>query len=113
MTEVNIIQGGVIKVDDTAPNLRVQLINENGDPENLTEFTQTLSVKKSDSDTNTVDQGSMTIHDAELGIVEYDWQASDTSDAGVYEAEVVSTDGTDTISYPNDHYFRVHIMEGL
>jgi len=113
MTEVNIIQGDVLKVDDTGPELRVQLINENGDPENITGFTQTLNVKKSDDDTNAVDAGTMTIHDAELGIVEYDWQSGDTSETGVYEAEVKSTDGTDTLSYPNDTFFRVHITEDL
>jgi hypothetical protein len=113
MTDVRIIQGGVLKVDDTAPNLRVQLVDEDGSPENIDGFTQSLNVKKSDADSNVVDAGSMSIHDAELGIVEYDWQSTDTTETGVYEAEVKSTDGTDTLSYPNDNFFRVHITEDL
>jgi hypothetical protein len=113
MTEVEVIQGGVLKVGDTGPSLRLRLINEDGDPENIDGFTQTLNVKKSDADSNAVDAESMTILDAETGIVEYDWQSGDTAEAGVYEAEVKSTDGTDTISYPNDHFFRVNIMEDL
>jgi len=113
MTEVEIIHGDVLKVGDTGPELRLRLIDENGDPVNITGFTQTFNAKKSDADTNAVDAGSMTILDAETGLVEYDWQDGDTDEAGVYEAEVKSTDGTDTISYPNDHFFRINIMEDL
>lgn len=112
MTEVTIIQGGVLKIDDTGPALRVMLLDEDGNPVNLTTFDATLRVRKPYTDAPKVDT-SMTIFDAERGIVEYDWSASDTDEAGIYNAEVETTDGTDTISYPSDHYFRIHIMEDL
>jgi hypothetical protein len=113
MTDVEIVQGGDLKVGDTEPNLRVKLLDDAGNPENISGFTQTISIRRSDSDSNKVDGGSMTIHNEDLGIVEYDWSSSDTDSAGVFVAEVKSTDGTDTISYPNDKYFHVHVMEDL
>lgn len=112
MTEVKVIQGGVLKVDNTGPALRAMLLDEDGNPVNLNGFTATLRVKKPYADSAKVD-AAMTIFDAERGIVEYDWSASDTDEAALYKAEVETTDGTDTISYPSDHYFRIHIMEDL
>lgn len=112
MTDVSIIQGGVLKVDDTGPPLRVMLLNEDGNPVNLTGFDATLHVQLPRADSAKVNE-AMTIFDAERGIVEYDWSASDTDEQGLYKAEVKTTDGTDTISYPSDRYFRIHIMEDL
>lgn len=112
MTEVHKIQGYKLKTGDTGPALRVQLIDEEGNPENLSSFNGTLRVKKAQSDSLAIDS-SVTIFDAERGIVEYDWQSGDTDTEGIYKAEVQTTDGTDVITYPNDHFFRVHIMENL
>lgn len=112
MTEIEIIQGGVLKVDNTGPAFRAMLLDNNDNPVNLTNFSATLRVKKPYADASKVDT-AMTIFDAERGIVEYDWSASDTDEAGLYMAEVETTDGTDTISYPSDQYFRIHIIEDL
>lgn len=113
MTDVNIIQGNKLKVDDTSPNLRVQLLDDNGAVENVSGFTGTLTVKRSDADTPVVDDASITLHDASSGVVEYDWSPSETTAAGVYDAEITMTDGTETTTYPNDSFFRVDIMEDL
>lgn len=112
MTDVKIIQGGTLKVGDNAPSLRIQLRDESGAPVNISGETGTIRVKRSDGDDLVVD-ASVTIFDEDRGIVEYDWQTEDTSNGGVYDAEVEMTDGTAIISYPNDHYFAVHIMEKL
>lgn len=112
MTDVHIIQGSVLKVDDTAPPMRVMLLDENGDPVDLTGVSANLRLKAPYANSAKVD-ASLSIHDAERGVVEYDWSSSDTDEQAIYRAEVTTTDGTDTISYPNDHYFRVHIMEDL
>lgn len=112
MTNVETIQGGVLKVGDTGPNLRLKLLDDEGNPVNLTGFTATLRVRLPSADSLKVD-AAMTIFDAERGIVEYDWTSADTDETGLYTAEVETTDGTDTISYPSDTYFRVHIIEDL
>jgi len=88
------------------------LLDEDGNPVNLTGFTATLRVRLPNADSAKVDT-SMSVFDAERGIVEYDWQAADTDETGLYTAEIETTDGTDTISYPSDTYFRVHIIEDL
>jgi len=112
MTDVRIIQGNVLKVGDTAPPMRVMLLNENGESVDLTGVNAQLRLKAPYADSAKVDE-TLAVHDAEHGIVEYDWTASDTDEESLYQAEVTTTDGSDTISYPNDHYFRVHIMEDL
>ncbi len=112
MTDVDIIQGGVLKVGDTGPSFRAMLLDEDGNPVNLTGFTADLRVRLPGADAPKVDT-ALTIFDAERGIVEYDWTSSDTDEAGLYKAEVEATDGTDTISYPSDRYFRIHIIEDL
>jgi hypothetical protein len=112
MTDVDIIQGGVLKIDNTGPAFRAMLLDEDGNPVNLTGFDATLRVREPYADALKVD-AAMTIFDAERGIVEYDWSATDTDEAAFYKAEIETTDGTDTISYPSDYYFRVHIIEDL
>lgn len=114
MTDVNIIQGNTLKIGDTSPNLRVQLLDDSGSPENLSGDTATIVVKRSDSDSPVVD-GTATVSstNAERGIVEYDWSDGETDTAGVYDAEITITSGTETATYPNDSFFRVDIMEDL
>lgn len=112
MTDVEKLAGATLKAGNTEPNLRVQLLEEDGDPKNLTGFTASVVVVEPNGDTPVVDS-SMTVVDEGLGIVEYDWQSSDTGTAGFYDAEVTITDGTDTITYPNHRYFTIRIMETL
>lgn len=112
MTDVNILQGSVLKVDDTHPPLRIQLIDEDGSPVDLTTLDATLLVREPYADSPKVD-AQLSIKDADRGVVEYSWTSSDTDTGGIYEAEIKTTDGTDITSYPNDYYFRVHIMEDL
>jgi hypothetical protein len=111
MTDVEIIRGNRLKMGDTAPNLRVRLLDSNGNAENITGATASIKIKKSDGDTLKVDS-SVSIFDADTGVVEYNWSSNDTDTSGVFDAEIKLEDG-DTSTYPNDSFFRIEVIEGL
>jgi len=114
MTDVNRLEGYLLKVDDTGPPLRVQLLRDDGEPKNLTGFTPTVSVSRSDSDTPTISDATMQIENESNGIVSYDWSSSDTNTGGTYIAEIVIDDGSGTtMTFPNNDFFNVRIQEGL
>lgn len=113
MTDTNILNGGNLKAGDTYPSLRVKLMDE-GYPFNLTGYTVTISIKRTDSDSAMVDEATATIESENRGIVEYDWQSGDTDDSGTYLAEFVADDGSgDTVTFPNNSYARVYIEDRL
>lgn len=113
MTSVNILRGGKIKADNTAPPLRLRCLTEGGDPYNLTGFTVTLKLRRTEADTNKVDS-TVTLDQPEVGVVEYSWQTGDTDTTGVFEGELVANDGAGTVvSFPNHGNFTVHIQESL
>lgn len=111
MTDVEVIQGNNLKVGDTAPNLRVRLLDGNHNAENITGATASIKMKKSDGDTLKVDS-SVSIFDADTGVVEYDWSSGDTDTPGVFDAEIKLDDG-DTSTYPNGKFFRIDVIEDL
>lgn len=125
MTDVDILQGGRMKQDDTLPPLQVQLIGENEKPFNLNGMSDNepvvnFKIQRSDGSNLSVDADSdtstVTIRDAERGIVEYDWQAGDTSDQGTFLLEVVATDSDDSepqATFPNKGRATIYVTEGL
>lgn len=111
MTDIKILRGETIKTGDTKPSMRVKLM-EDGEPFNLTDYTVNISIKLANSDSLTVDS-SASIEADTRGIVEYSWDDGETDTAGTYLVEVIASDGTDEITFPNKGTSRLYIEERL
>jgi len=70
-----------IKQNDTLPPLKVKLTQSDGSILDLTNATIKLIISG-------IGERTMIVEDATQGIVRYDWQATDTTKAGIYSAEV-------------------------
>jgi hypothetical protein len=110
-----------IKSGSTAPSYQVALKDNFGQsnekPFDLTNAaTVELTVRKSGTtDTPILSLVACSIVGSKAdGIVQYDWQASDTDPVGTYDAEfkVTFVDGTDE-KIPNTDYFSIVIKEAL
>lgn len=111
MTEVNVLDGATLKAGDTDPDLRVQLI-EDETSKDVTGYDVTLRVVGANSGEVVVND-PMTIENGREGIVSYSWSSDETEIGELCEAEIAVTDGTETMTFPNDTTFRVVIMETL
>lgn len=101
-----------IKQNDTSPSLRATLQNAAGSPINLLGANVRFHMKALDG-TLKVDQ-PMTIVSTSGGIVEYDWQASNTNTAGTYYAEFEVTYSDLTIeTFPNTDNIAIVITPEL
>jgi len=106
-----------VKRGDTHPPFEKRLRNELGEPQDLSAV-DGVGFNLRDENYNVVasddTDGRVTINDATTGVVEYDWQASDTTDIGSYKAEFVVDFGTDGIrSYPADGHYHIEITEDI
>lgn len=117
MTRVNVRDGDKLKTDDTEPNLSVDLVKNNGVPQVLTGYEVNFQMREAGGDTLVVDDnttGNVSITDADLGKVLYDWQPADTGTSGTYECEFTIDDGSGSVlTFPNQGFFTVQIEEGL
>lgn len=109
MTHVEVIQGKKLKKGDTDPDLIVRLFEDENDTKDLTGFTPTLRLRNTATDTIKVN-AEATVSDARNGVVSYSWASSDTDEAGLYEGEISITDGTETITFPNDSMFNLQVL---
>lgn len=112
MTRVEILNGETIKSGDDYPALRAKLYDRE-DPFNLTGYDVTVTIRRTDSDSPVVSSQTATVESATRGIVEYDWNSSETSDSGTYLVEFVADDGNNIVSFPNDTYARIYIEDRL
>lgn len=89
-----------IKQNDTSPSLEATLSDANLVPVNITSATVMLHMKALGG--SVVLDEQMTITDAVGGVVQYDWQAGDTSTVGTYyvEFEVTYSDAS-VETFPN------------
>jgi len=111
---IDVYQGTTLKTGDTLPTFQGQLLDENGDSYDLTGMTPEFYMH--DSDDNSVVAGtSMNVLDTTNGEVEYEWDATDTSDAGIYNVEVVAVDDATggERTFPADGFVSVDINEDL
>lgn len=128
-TNVEVKEGDVLKEEDTAPNLRAVLVEQDigtqitlsvsgsysspADPVDLTGSNVVLNVVDSDG-TLVIDSASVTIDDTANGEVVYDWSATDLTSADTYEAEFEETkDNGEVITYPNTGNFTIDVNEQL
>lgn len=114
MTQVDGISGHTLKSGDDLIDLRVKLVDD-GDPFNLDDSTDTVTMKmrRSDGDTLVVDD-TMTIDDGARGLVSREWSSGETDTTGTFEAEFVVDDGTGSkVTFPSLGYFIIRVQEGL
>lgn len=101
-----------IKQSDTSPSLQATLKDANGNPVNLNGCTIRFHMK-SLSGAVVVDQ-LMTIVNAAGGVVRYNWQPSDTDEAGTYYAEFEVTYSDLSIeTFPNTDNIAIVITPEL
>jgi len=97
-----------IAAESTQPRLEWQLQNEDGSYPDLTNATVQFVLTEPESG-DTVVESDAVVTDAESGKVAYEWDASDTSDAGVYNGEFVVQYQTGTETFPTTQYITVSI----
>lgn len=89
-----------IKQNDTSPSLQATLSDANLVPVDLSGATVVFHMKSVDG-TLILSEG-MTVTDSTGGVVQYDWQTGDTSDAGTYYVEFEATYNDGAIeTFPN------------
>ena len=102
-----------IKTNDTSPKLSVTLTDALGNAIGLAGCSVIFRMKAFGAISLKV-YAAATVVDDVNGIVEYQWQSSDTDTAGTYYGEIVVTYGDNTIeTFPNNGYFTIIIKEDL
>ena len=110
-----------IKQNDTRPKLVVTLLENYGEvdeaPIDLTTATSVKFLMRAQdappSDPPKVDAAAA-ITTAASGLVTYTWDAADTDEAGVFEAEFEITWGDGGVeTVPNGSYFTVEVVDDL
>ena len=102
-----------IKKDDTLPYLKIQILDSDGNPYDLTNCTVEFHMSKTIGGTPKVNANA-TITDATDGYCEYRWQTGDTDTPGVYYAEFqVTTQNGGIFTVPVKNNFFVEVIEDL
>lgn len=101
----------LMKRGDTAPSLRATLRNPDGTAVDLTGATVRFLMRDRISGASRVTASASLVTPAS-GIVQYDWQAADTSTAGTCDAEFEVTFASGKIeTFPNSGFFQV-VLQG-
>jgi hypothetical protein len=105
-----------IKEGDTSPNIRAQLLDDDGSPAQVTQSSQVKFKMKPVGGQSFKIDDTGTITDVDNAYVRYAWVGSDTDTAGYYNAvfEVdYNGDGNYDETFPNSQYIVVRIDEAL
>ena len=103
-----------LKRNDTTPAIRATLKDGDGNVINLADATVRFHMRAIDSATAAVDAAGSVVSPAANGVVEYAWDAADTTTAGMYSAEFEVTYSDGSIeTFPNSDYIRVEIVDDI
>lgn len=105
-----------IKEGDTSPNIRVQLLDDDGTPAQLTQSSQVNFKMKAVGGQSFKIDSAATVTDVGNAHVRYAWTGGDTDSTGYYNAvfEVdYNGDGNYDETFPNNQYIVVKIDEPL
>lgn len=103
-----------IKRHDRAPSVTFVVLDADGFPQDLTEFTAVkFLMRKRNASTLSVEHAAA-FEDKESGLVRYDWQAGDTEEAGTFfaEFELQAADGRKQTA-PSRGLIRIDIAGDL
>jgi hypothetical protein len=104
-----------IKQGDRLPTLRIQCLDGDDVPVDLTtSTTRVFNMRRSDTGVVAVSSGACTVITSTAGILDYAWAAGDTATAGDYEGEVKvnfpGTTGDDRFStFPGEGFIGINI----
>jgi len=102
-----------IKQNDTVPSLRATLKNGSGNAVDLTNATVRFHMRSLAGTSAKVD-ASAAIVNANIGLVQYNWGASDTNTIGSYQGEFEVTYPDATIeTFPNNNYLHIEVLDDL
>lgn len=102
-----------IKKNTTLATLDARLISGTGARANLTGASVQFRMRKLGSGVNVIDRPA-TIVDPVQGEIRYQWQGTDTSVVGDYEAEFeVTFPDTNTRIFPSSGFIKVKVTETL
>jgi hypothetical protein len=112
-----------IKRGDTSPAIRSRLVPADKTQGNgIVGYQKVRFFMRDPTDYEIVAEGlaeksandTIAVLDAANGDVSYQWQAGDTDEPGMFEAEWEVTFGDGTIeTFPNDGYIDIHIMSDI
>lgn len=115
MIEMSELYDFYIKVGNTGPDLQVELLDEDGNPVDITGYTS-IKFNMRDKKTGTVKVDAVAAGEVTLnpGVIKYVWKAADTVTAGEYEGEFeVVMGSTQKFSFPNKGYIKILISESI
>ena len=103
-----------IKQNATKPPLRVTLKDSDGLPADVTGASVVFSMRVQPTGTTKVDKQSVTVNDASAGDLQYDWTATNTNTADVYEGEFQVTYADSSVqTFPNDGYILIDVKDDV
>ena len=103
-----------IKQNDTKPPLRVTLKDSDGLPADVPGASVVFSMRVQPTGTTKVDKQAVTVNDASSGDIQYDWTATNTNTADVYEGEFqVTYADTSVQTFPNDGYILIDVKDDV
>ena len=103
-----------IKQNDTAPSLEVALTDSNGRKRSMETAQNVRFHMKTENDSVLVEDGVGYVINAAKGTVAYEWQAGDTSNTGIHNAEFeIEYDNGQIETFPNTGYIKVIIKDEL
>ncbi len=101
------------KANDTAPPLEATLSWQDGATIDLTGATVVFNLRAKSRGVGVV-RGPVTVVDASLGKVRYDWQPGDLAEPGEYLAEFeVTLASGHVITVPNGGYLMIRVLPDL
>jgi hypothetical protein len=102
-----------IKQNDTSPAMLATLQDADGNAVDITSATVRFHMRPIGSTQVTIDQAVVIVTPLS-GIVQYNWQASDTATVGSYQVEFEVTYADASVeTFPNDGYIRVEITDDI
>lgn len=108
-----------LKQGDTGPPLKVRFADEDGNPVELDNSTDSVTFHIEDEDGQSLTTASSaSIENGPEGVVAYEWGASDTEDTGTFFAEFRVTFNANQSderieTFPNTGYITVEIIEEI
>lgn len=103
-----------IKQNDTGPSIQAVLTDSTGRTRSMTNASSVRFNMSKEDGTNVISGGIGAIDNAAKGMVSYAWQAGDTAEAGIYNAEFEITYVNDQVeTFPNNSYIKVIVKEEL
>jgi len=103
-----------IKQNDTAPTIEAALTDSNGRRKSMATASNVKFHMKDENGNILIQDGVGNVNNPAKGIVAYEWQAGDTANTGMHNAEFqIEYDNGQVETFPNTGYIKVIIKDEL